>query len=90
MKKIQIDPDFKPFLRKQQESATCADCNCQCKGKRKGCANFTPTAKFYDSVRDKFNAGIRSQPVPVQSIAELAVSMKSGGLVNKRMEEKTA
>lgn len=90
MKTKYIDPEFKPFLRKQQESATCNDCNCKCKKTRKGCGNFTPTAKFYDEVRDKFNAGLRLQPVPVQSITELAVSMKSGGLVNKRMEEKKA
>jgi len=80
--------EYIAFLRKQCAVASCSNCSCKCKKTRRGCGSFTPTAKFYDEVRAKFNGGLRSQPVPVQAIAELAVSMKSGGLVNKRMEQK--
>lgn len=51
--------EFKPFLRKQCADATCADCTCRCKGTRKGCGTFTPTPKFYDDVRAKFDKGER-------------------------------
>jgi hypothetical protein len=56
-KRLKMPPEFKQFIRKCHESATCADCECGCKGadKRRGCGNFTPTAKFYGDVREKFN-----------------------------------
>ena len=80
--------EFRPFLRKKCADATCSDCTCMCKGQRKGCGTFTPTPKFYDAVRAKFNTECSTKSVPIQDIAELAVSMKSGGLVNKQMEQK--
>lgn len=55
MKSQNVMTEFRPFLRKQCEQATCADCTCMCKGQRKGCGQFTPTPKFYDAVKDKWN-----------------------------------
>mgnify|MGYP000850618240 CR=1 FL=1 len=78
MKHTDMTTEFRPFLRKQCEQATCQQCTCACKGVRKGCGQFTPTPKFYDEVREKFNTTRSEKSVPAQDIVELAVSMKGG------------
>ncbi len=48
---------WRAFYRTAMKNATCTSCTCQCKKQRKGCGNFTPSAKFTTAARQRYQDG---------------------------------